>query len=93
VRCYTIGMSMLNSRPSEKAAASEVDDLDDSLSPEFREAIASVRLEGLEPSLHALELFSRVSAGELTTDQVRAYLIAHHRDRAHGHGAASRAGD
>jgi len=86
-------MSTLDSRAPEKAAASEVDDMDDGLSPEFREAIASVRLEGLEPSPHALELFSRASAGELTTDQVRAYLIAHHRDRAHAHGAASHAGD
>ena len=56
-------------------------DVEDGLSPEFREALASVRLEGLEPTLYALDLFRRSSAGELTTADVHAQLLAHHRDQ------------
>jgi PHD/YefM family antitoxin component YafN of YafNO toxin-antitoxin module len=42
------------------------------------EALASVRLEGLEPSPLGLRLMSAVAAGELTTDQARERLQEHY---------------
>jgi hypothetical protein len=41
-----------------------------SLSPAFQAALASVRLEGLEPPPYALELFRRVSVGEMSTEEL-----------------------
>ncbi len=54
----------------------------DGLSPEFREAVASVRLEELEPGPDALELFRRVSAGELTIEQARMHILSRYRRHA-----------
>lgn len=42
----------------------------------MREALASVRAEGLEPSPEDLALLDAVAAGELSTDQVRARVLA-----------------
>ena len=42
-------------------------------------ALASVRVEGLEPSSEDLKLFMAVAAGELTTDELRARVLGRYR--------------
>jgi hypothetical protein len=42
-------------------------------------ALASVRAEGLEPSRADLQLFTAVAAGELSTDELRARVLARYR--------------
>ena len=40
------------------------------------EALASVRLEGLEPSPEGLRMFAAVAAGTMTTDEAREQVLA-----------------
>jgi len=42
-------------------------------------ALASVRAEGLEPSLEDLALFMAVAAGELSTDELRDRVLSRYR--------------
>jgi hypothetical protein len=48
-----------------------------------REALASVRLEGLEPGQEAVSIFERYVEGELTLEQVGTEMDALH-DRKYG---------
>ena len=43
------------------------------------EALASVRAEGLEPSPQDLELFAAVGTGDLSSDELRARVLARYR--------------
>lgn len=43
------------------------------------EALASVRLEGLEPSPEGLRMFGAVAAGTMTTDEMREQILARYR--------------
>jgi prevent-host-death family protein len=43
------------------------------------EALASVRLEGLEPSPEGLRMFAAVAAGTMTTDEAREQVLARYR--------------
>jgi hypothetical protein len=48
---------------------------------QIAEALASVRLEGLEPGAEALRIYDRYAAGEITLKQVGAEIDAlHERD-------------
>jgi PHD/YefM family antitoxin component YafN of YafNO toxin-antitoxin module len=42
----------------------------------MREALASVRAEGLEPSPEGLQLLDAIVAGQLSSDEVRARILA-----------------
>lgn len=56
----------------------------------FREAEASLRLEGMDPSgeIYYESLKARVIAGEITFAQGEAELLAHHRQQAHARAVA-----
>lgn len=45
----------------------------------MREALASVRAEGLEPSAEDVQMLDAVVAGELSTADVRARVLARYR--------------
>ena len=57
----------------------------------MRQAVASVRLEGLEPSDEALSIFQRYAEGELTREEMGAEIDALH-DRKYGPVSVSRNG-
>ena len=42
-------------------------------------ALASVRAEGLEPSVEDLALFAEVAAGQMTTDELRNQILARYK--------------
>ena len=50
----------------------------------IEQALASVRLEGLEPSAEDLALFVGIAAGELTTDELREQVLSRYRADARG---------
>jgi hypothetical protein len=56
-----------------------------------RQAVASVRLEGLEPSEEALSIFQRYASGELTIEEMGSEIDAMH-DREYGPVPLSRNG-
>ena len=56
-----------------------------------RQALASVRLEGLEPGEEALAIFQRYADGELTREEMGAEIDAMH-DRKYGPVPVSRNG-
>lgn len=43
------------------------------------EALASVRAEGLEPSIHGLSLLDAVAEGRMSTEQAREQVLARYR--------------
>ena len=43
------------------------------------DAVASLRVDGLEPSPFAVAVMQRVAGGEIDTDEAVAVLLAHHR--------------
>lgn len=58
---------------------------------EVRQALASVRLEGLEPGGEAQSIYQRYAEGELTLEQMGTQIEALH-DREHGPIPVSRNG-
>jgi hypothetical protein len=44
-----------------------------------RDAIASLRVDGLEPSAFGAAVMQRVADGEIDTDEAVAEILAHHR--------------
>ncbi|WP_232661244.1 antitoxin VbhA family protein [Pseudonocardia sp. TRM90224] len=62
-------------------SASQYEKLDEAQRRQIavREALASVRAEGLEPDADGLRLIEHVASGELTTDQAREQMLALYR--------------
>jgi hypothetical protein len=61
--------------PDEPARPPHVPTIAESI----EEALASTRLEGLEPSPELLEDFERLAAGEIDSDELIARTVARHK--------------